>query len=116
MSDDNVVRFEAYRERPAEPIDDGDDSLKHGGGGGTSGGMEARLAKLEAHMEHVLADVSALKADVGKLKTDMATLVERVSHLPTKGFIVSATLTTLAMLTALTAFAPVIQRFFGIAP
>lgn len=116
MPDDNVVPFAAYRERPSQPIEDPDDTLKHGGGGGTSGGMEARLAKLEAHMEHVLADVSALKADVGKLKTDMATLIERVSNLPTKGFIVSATLTTLAMLTAMTAFAPAIQRFFGIAP
>lgn len=51
-----------------------------GEGSGNSGGMEARLAKLEAHMEHVLADVSKLSA----IPAEIATLTERVSHLPTK--------------------------------
>jgi len=32
------------------------------GGGVTSGGIEARVAKVEAHIEHILADLSALKA------------------------------------------------------
>lgn len=54
--------------------------LKGGGGGGTSGGMEARLAKLEAHVEHIQADLVKLAA----LPVDLATLKVQVENLPTK--------------------------------
>jgi len=37
------------------------EALKTAGGGGTSGGMEGRVAKLEANVETVRADVSAMK-------------------------------------------------------
>lgn len=67
-------------DRPASPLQTGD-------GDGTSGGMEARVAKLEAHMEHVRADVTVMKADVAVLKTDMAGLKVKVDQLPTKEWI-----------------------------
>lgn len=51
--------------------------LNDGGGGGTSDGMEGRVAKLEAHMEHLQADVAEVKAD---LKSVLSTLTQ----LPTK--------------------------------
>lgn len=51
-----------------------------GGGDGSSGGLEPRLAKLEAQMEAVRADLSKLTA----VPADVATIKERLSHLPTR--------------------------------
>lgn len=42
--------------------------------------MEARIAKLEANMEHVKGELSKLSG----VPADLATLKERTSHLPTK--------------------------------
>jgi hypothetical protein len=84
------------------------------GGGGTSGGMEGRIARLEAHMEHVLSDTSALKADTSKMKTDLATLTERVAHLPSKGFIVAVTLASLTLVGAISIFGTNIRALFGL--
>ncbi|WP_313534354.1 hypothetical protein [Sphingomonas sp.] len=70
--------------------------LNRGGGGGTFDPMEPRVAKLEAHMENV-------RAELGKLSTvpaDLATLKERVAHLPSKGFIVGTTLTSMTGIVA----------------
>jgi hypothetical protein len=51
--------------------------LKSAGGGGTSGdGMEPRLAKLEAQMEHVQADLAKLAnvpVDIATIKGEMVT-------------------------------------------
>jgi len=93
-----------------------DKPLETGSGGGDSTGMEARVAKLEAHMEHVRADTGALKTDAGTIKTTLATLVERVAHLPSKGFIVTALLVALAVLAAVSLFAPNLQRMVGVTP
>lgn len=105
-----VVNLADYLDPPLsiEPLE------TSGGPGDFNGGMEARIAALEAHMEHVRSDLSTLKSDVGTLKTDMATMTERVSHLPTKGFIVTATLTTLAVLGALSLYGPNLRTFLGI--
>lgn len=54
--------------------------LKSDGGGGNSGDMEARVAKLEAHMEHVRAELAKL----APMPADLATVKERQQHLPTK--------------------------------
>ena len=55
-------------------------SLKTGGGGGTSGGMEPRVAKLEAHVEHIRAEIGKL----APMPADLAAVRERLQHLPTK--------------------------------
>ncbi|MBB3940717.1 tetrahydromethanopterin S-methyltransferase subunit G [Novosphingobium fluoreni] len=55
-------------------------SLNTPTGGGTFDGMEARLAKLEAQMEHVHKDLAKLAV----LPVDVATIKERLVHLPTK--------------------------------
>lgn len=53
----------------------------HGaGGGGTSGGMEARIAKLEASMDYVKAELGRLSG----LPAESARTSERLNHLPTK--------------------------------
>lgn len=74
--------------------------LPSGGGGGNSGDVEPRIARLEAHMEHVRAELAKL----GSMPVQLAELKVRVDHLPTKGFIVTATITTITLVTAAIAF------------
>lgn len=88
-------------------------ALKAGDGGGTSGGMESRVAKLEAHVEILRNDVTSIKKDVGDIRVAMATLTERVSHLATKGFIVTATTTTIGLLTGIILFSDKIKALFA---
>jgi hypothetical protein len=76
--------------------------LKSGGGGGNSGDMERRLTLVEDA-------VRDLRRDTGEIKVDVATLKERIAHLPGKGFIVSVSLTSLIVITALITFADKIQ-------
>ena len=89
------------------------EALKSAGGGGTSGGMEGRVAKLEAHVETLRADVRT-KKDVGDIRTGLATLTERVAHLPGKGFVVTATTTTIALLTGIILFGDKIQTLLAL--
>lgn len=76
-------------------------------GGGTSGGMEARIKRLEDDYKEVRGDLKTLLVDVAVLK-------ERVTHLPTKGWAVGAIATMLTLTTALVTLAPKLQAFFGI--
>ena len=61
--------------------------------------MEPRIARLEASLAHIERDVGELKLDVREFRADMrdvrerlVRLEEKVTHLPGKGFIVSALL------------------------
>lgn len=65
------------------------------------GGMEARLARLEAHIEHAQSDLGALKSDMAGVKDRLARLEVKVDHLPSKGFIVTALVAALALITAM---------------
>ena len=87
------------------------EALKTVSGGGTSGGMEGRVAKLEAHVETLRSDVGAIKKDVGDIRVGLATLTERVAHLPGKGFVITATTTTIGLITAVVVFADRIKAF-----
>ena len=89
-------------------------ALKNGGGGGTSGGMESRVAKLEAHVETLRSDVSAIKKDVGDIRVSFATMAERVAHLPGKGFVITATTTTIMTLTGIVVFGEKIRVLLGL--
>ncbi|MEH3098853.1 hypothetical protein [Sphingomonas adhaesiva] len=84
-------------------------NLRTGGGGGTSGGMEPRIAKLEAQMEAVRSDLGKL----GSLPVDVARLDERVKHLPSKGFVVTATTTSIGLIGAMVLFADKLRAFVG---
>ncbi len=90
------------------------DALKNGSGGGTSGGMEGRVAKLEAHVDTLRSDVAAIKKDVSDIRVSFATLSERVSHLPGKGFVITATTTTVALLTGVVVFGEKIRLLLGL--
>lgn len=44
------------------------------GGGGNNGGMEARIAKLEATVEHINRDLSEIKADLKDARRDITSI------------------------------------------
>lgn len=71
--------------------------LQRRGGDDNGGSMEARLARLEAHVENMRGEISKL----GPVPTDLAILKTRVDHLPSKGFIVSSAITTVAAIVGL---------------
>jgi hypothetical protein len=90
--------------------------------------MEARVAALETHVGYIRRDIGMLRSefgsDIGALRSDFrgeveglkisqATLTERVNHLPSKGFIVSATLSSLAIVTALILFQDHLKTIFS---
>lgn len=83
--DDRFARMlgeiKGLREQARETV-----PLRDGGGGGTSGGMEERVRRLETA-------VDGLKDRVGDLRVEIAALKVKVDHLPTKGFIVAADIT-----------------------
>ena len=71
--------------------------------------MEARVAKLEATIEHMRSDVSDLKTDARDLRDRMRAVEVKIDHLPSKGFIVVALLGALAVVGALIGYAEQIQ-------
>lgn len=84
--------------------------LPPAGGGGTSGGMEERVARIESDMEHVKRTLDKVDGKASRLETaladqrvDIATLsgkldvlAERMGHLPTKSYAVAVIMTILA--------------------
>ncbi len=75
--------------------------LEKGGGGGNDGGMEARVAKLEAAVEYIQKDVAEIKSELKSMNEalrsfgndvngefrdvsrDVSTIKERLGHTPT---------------------------------
>lgn len=97
----------ARREAGAAVARDAQATLQNGDGDGTSGGMDPWQQSVEKRLDK-------LDTNTSKLTVDLAVLTERVGHLPTKGFIVSALLTVLAVLAALNIFGPNIRTMFGL--
>lgn len=97
----DIMKFQKVSKRLGEMDDSNEHTLKGNGGGGTSGGMDDRIARLEKA-------VDGLQSHVTDLRIDVATLKENVRHLPTKPWL----FTTLAgMLTVLAAIVGLIVRF-----
>jgi len=85
MFADILVKAEQLRKEESAgggPIDR-DPPLPPSGGGGTPSGMEARLAKLEAQMDHVQADLAKLSG----LPVAMAEIKTRLDALPDKDWV-----------------------------
>jgi hypothetical protein len=95
----------------------GQRAAEHGGGGDSSGGsgLEARVAKLESDVEYIKRDVAEIRVEattretIGQVNVQLATLTERISLLPRKGFIITAVTTALGVLGALILFQTHIQ-------
>ena len=97
-------------------------SLKFGGGNGTPGSMELRLAKVEVDVDYIKRDVGELKIDVRSMKSDIsdlrvdvARLDERVKALPGKGFLVTTSLAIITFLSAMFLFADKLREVLGVA-
>jgi hypothetical protein len=58
------------------------------GGGPHDPGMEARVAKLEAAMEHLQADMAEVKAVLGRLEPKISEMFGAFPHLATKADVV----------------------------
>lgn len=70
------------------------ETLNKGDGNGTSGGMEARVAKLESDMTHLVKQVDRIDARTESMPADIAVIKATMA---TKGFIVTALTITLAL-------------------
>ncbi|TRW17035.1 hypothetical protein [Glacieibacterium frigidum] len=107
----NVVDFEKARadKRLTDAV------LNSDGGGGTYDGMERRVTHLETSLEFIKRDVGELRVDVSGLKVDLARLDERVKNLPGKGFIVSASITIIGLITAMIVLSDQIKTALGLA-
>ena len=57
------------------------ESSRHNGGGNGGGGMEARVAKLEAGMEHVIRELGDVKQDIREIKGDIKSIHKNMSDL-----------------------------------
>lgn len=74
---DNVTPISVHGKYPLKPGMDMAPPLKHDGGGGTSGGMESRVTRLEVTMEHV-------REDMREIKDTLKEMTGKLSELPTK--------------------------------
>jgi len=84
------------------------------GGGGDMTDLTARVAKLEAHVEHMRSDVGEMKPSVNDIRERLRGLEVKVDHLPGKGFVVTVALSFMAFFGLMTAFQAQIQSYFGL--
>lgn len=110
---ENVVRpaVESWASNATKEVEN-TFALQRGGGGGNNGGMD-RIDLLEKRLDKFEGKFDGLQKDVVELRVAVATLTERVAHLPSKGFIVASTVSTLAFLTAVMLFREKIIALFG---
>lgn len=71
---------------------------------------------IQSDLEYLKRDLSESRVDMKDIRDRMARLEVRVDHLPTKGFIVTAVITSLTIIGALIAVAPRLQTLAGTAP
>lgn len=91
------------------------------GGGGDGGNLEARLARLEASVTHVEGDIGRVEGNLksidGRLRAvegDSKTLLERVAHLPSKGFIVVTVLGGFSLFAGIFGFHEQLIKLLGL--
>lgn len=89
-------------------------------GGGGPDGVDVRLGKLEVDVDYIKRDLQDLKAGSAthlaktyKIELDLAVLTERVSHLPTKAYLVATASTIVALITAAIVFADKLRAALG---
>ena len=89
-------------------------ALKGGGGNGTSDGMEARVAKIEAFLETIRSEVAALRTNGRDVRDRLIRLEERVAHLPSKGFIFTTAIAIVGGLTAIIVLQEKVRHWLGL--
>lgn len=100
----NVIEFPRLAEKIAVEMaaraaaaDIPEPSLKNLGGGGTSGGMEERVARLEKSVEKIGDQMVTVREDI-------ATIKENMRHLPTKPWIFTTLASMVIVMIALMTF------------
>ena len=78
--------------------------------------LEARVAKLEAHIEHIRSDVGEMRPALQDIRERFAKLETTVGALPTKGYISTAVVGAITMIGAFLLFQGQIQALFGLVP
>lgn len=77
-------------------------------------GLDSRMGRLEVRMDRLEGRMDGIDGRLRGVETGLATLTERVAHLPSKSFIVTGLLTSLAILTALALFQDRLQALLGL--
>ena len=124
---DNVVDFP---NEPARRIVENLSAMRappYGGGGGGDGtmerlavveakltGVEGRMDRLEGRMDRLEGRMDAVDARLRGVEVGLATLTERVSHLPSKGFIVGALATSVGVVSGLALFLDRLRTLLGL--
>jgi hypothetical protein len=90
----------------------------HGGG---NDGMEPRIARLEADMDHVkrrldelAGRVSSLNDKVSSVGIDVAVIKEKMTHVPSKTYAIATSIAMVAALAALILFADRLKMALGL--
>ena len=95
--------------------------LQYGGGAGRFEGMEARIASLEAHVDHIRDDIGDMRLDLKELTKTMGTagaemreFDSRVNSLPTKGWMMATLLVLTVVICAVVIYIEQIRHYLGI--
>lgn len=78
--------------------------------------MEARIAKLEADLEHVKRDVTELRTDMRDVRDRAVKIEADIRHLPSKAFVFGVYGVVGAILAAIMLFQTQIQTLLGVTP
>ena len=76
--------------------------------------MDPWQQTVETRLGELRIDIRELRSDIGAIKVDLTAVKVRVDHLPTKSFIITALLGSLAAFSAITVFAGQIRALFGV--
>lgn len=86
-------------------------ALAPGGGGGTYGTMETRVAKLESNVDHLLKGADEMRHDMRDVRDRLIGLEVKVDQLPGKGAVWGAAVAIVTAVALLTAFQGQIHAF-----
>jgi hypothetical protein len=111
-------------ESPKPPVSDAMPGLlQYGAGAGRFEGMEARIASLEAHVDHIRDDIGDMRLDLKELTKTMGTagaemreFDSRINSLPTKGWMVVSLLVIAAAICAVIIYLEQIRHYLGVLP
>ena len=96
-------------------------NLGNGPEGGGGDGMEPRIARLEADMDHVkrrldevVGRVSSLNDKVSALGIDVAVIKEKLTHLPSKTYAIVTSVAMVGAVAGLILFADRLKSVLGL--
>lgn len=97
--------------------------LQYGAGAGRFESMEARIASIEAHVDHIRDDIGDMRLDLKELtKTvssagaEMREFDSRMSSLPTRGWMAATLLVIAAAICAVIIYLEQIRQYLGLLP